>query len=435
MIKGGVAVKFFKKKSFSSLFNEWFGFENGIDISNETQVLFRRNIVIKNIIFVSNMVYSTLMMIVSFITKTNSNWILTAILFPLTFLINSTLKKMIYTHKDDIMHQTIAMYIACFYMFLSSVIIYMKMKTSGASFGEAGYMLIYYALVIVSLYQNKKLLKTISKWFIVIITILHFTITYNMISTGFEGNTFEQIIEFLRSSAFADIILRTIILASFILVLYVIVAITQYMQDQRRLELIKREEVQDEFTDIVKEMFDVTLSNDIVSDDDRQHIELVSVVAKRFSEILGYSAAKAQKLYAFSRITLDKKVDLNTDKISSKDERFIHLSNQAKLGNEIIKRFELDRLADSIIRTSVEGAIVETQNSGKLIKHKVEEEQVILLSDMYVTLRSLRSYKRPYPNKMAIETLNKEFSQFFDSYLFERFIRFSDEFEKIYDNF
>lgn len=428
-------MKFFKKRSFSSLFNEWFGFENGIDISNETQVLFRRNIVIKNIIFVSNLVYSALMTIVSFITKTNSNWILTAILFPLTFLINSTLKKMIYTHKDDMMHQTIAMYIACFYMFLSSVIIYMKMKTSGASFGEAGYMLIYYALVIVSLYQNKKLLKTISKWFIVIITILHFTITYNMISTDFEGNTFQQIIEFLRSEAFADIILRTIVLASFILVLYVIVAITQYMQDQRRLELIKREEVQDEFTDIVKEMFDVTLSNDIISDDDRQHIEIVSMVSKHFSEILGYSTTKASKLYEFSRITIDMHVDLNTDKIASKDERFIHLSNQAKLGNEIIKRFELDRLADSIIRTSVEGATIETQNSGKLIKQKTEEEQIVLLSDMYVTLRSLRSYKRPYPNKMAIETLNKEFKQFFDSYLFERFIRFSDEFEKIYDNF
>ena len=57
-------MKFFKKRSFSSLFNEWFGFENGIDISNETQVLFRRNIVIKNIIFVSNLVYSALMTIV-----------------------------------------------------------------------------------------------------------------------------------------------------------------------------------------------------------------------------------------------------------------------------------------------------------------------------------------------------------------------------------
>ena len=63
----------------------------------------------------------------------------------------------------------------------------MKMKTSGASFGEAGYMLIYYALVIVSLYQNKKAFKNDIQMFIVIITILHFTITYNMISTDFEG--------------------------------------------------------------------------------------------------------------------------------------------------------------------------------------------------------------------------------------------------------
>lgn len=428
-------MSFFKKGSFSSLYNELFGFEQGIDISDETQVLFRRNVVIKNIIFVSNLVYSILMTIMSIITNTNSNWILTVILFPLTFLINSTLKKMIYTHKNDLMHQTIAMYIACFYMFLSSVIIYMKMKTGGNAFGEAGYMLIYYALVIVSLYQNKKLLKTISKWFLVIITILHFTITYNMISTDYEGNTFEQIVKFSRSEAFADIILRTIVLASFILVLYVIVSITQYMQDQRRLELIKREEVQDEFTDIVKEMFDVTLSNDIISDDDRQHIEIVSIVSKRFSEILGYNEDKAKKIYGFSRIIIDKHIDLNTDKIESKDERFQHLSNQAKLGNVIIKRFELDRLSDSIIRTSVEGAIIETQNKGKLINQKSEDEQIILLSDMYVTLRGLRSYKRPYPHKMTIETLKKEFMQYFDSYLFERFIRFSDEFEKIYDNY
>lgn len=69
-------------------------------------------------------------------------------------------------------------------------------------------------------------------------------------------------------------------------------------------------------------------------------------------------------------------VDLNTDKIASKDERFIHLSNQAKLGNEIIKRFELDRLADSIIRTSVEGATIETQNSGKLIKQKQKKNKL-----------------------------------------------------------
>lgn len=428
-------MKFFKKSFIENKFNDMFGFEKDIDISDETQVLFRRNIVIKNIIFVSNMVYSVLMIILSFITNTSSNWILTAILFPLTFLLNNTLKKTIYKNKDDNTSQKIAMYFACFYMFLSSVIIYMKMKTSNSSFGEAGYMLIYYALIITSLYQNKNLLRTISKWFIVIITILHFTITYNMVSTGYEGSTFEQIISFLRSEEFADIILRTIVLCSFILVLYVIVSISQYMQDQRSLELIKRQEVQDDFTSIVGEMFDVTLHNNVISEDEKINVLLVSSVAKRFSLVMGYSKNQVEDLYNFSNIIIEKKVDLNTDLIKSKDEKFEYLREQAKLGNELIKRLELERLADNVVRLSVEGSINESLTEGKYINHKSEEEQIILLSDIYVTLRSLRSYKRPYPHKMTIETLKSEFAKFFDTYLFERFIRFSDEFEKIYDNF
>lgn len=428
-------MKSFFKKVVENKFNDMFGFEKDIDISDETQVLFRRNIVIKNIIFVSNLVYSVLMVIMSFITSTSSNWILTAILFPLTFLLNSTLKKTIYKNKDDNTSQKIAMYFACFYIVLSSVIIYMKMKTGGSNFGEAGYMLIYYALIITSLYQNKNLLRTISKWFIVLITILHFTITYNMISAEYEGSTFHQIISFIRSEEFADIILRTIVMCSFILVLYVIVSISQYMQDQRSLELIKRQEVQDDFTSIVGEMFDITLQNDVISEDKKFNIELVSCVSKRFSEIMGYNKTKVEELYLFSRNILDNKVDLNTNNIKSKDEKFEYLRNQAKLGNELIKRLELERLIDTVVRLSVEGSTNESLNEGKNINKKTEEEQIIMLCDVYVTLRSLRSYKRPYPHKMTIKTLKEEFAKFFDSYLFERFIRFSDEFEKIYDNF
>lgn len=428
-------MKKLKKISFGQIFNDLFGFEKGIDISDETQVLFRRNIVIKNIIFVSNLVYSILMTIISAITNTNSNWVLTAILFPLTILINKTLKNMIFKHKDDMMHQTIAMYIACFYMFLSSIIIYMKMKTGNTSFGEAGYMLIYYSLVVVSLYQNKKLLKTISYWFIVIITILHLSITYNMVSTEFEGNLLQQIGEFLSSEAFADICLRTIILASFILVLYVIVSITQYMQDQRRIELIKRKEVQDEFTSIVNEMFTVTINNNMVSKSEKEHVEVVSQVAKRFSEIMGYNPDKCMKIYEYSLVHITKTVDLVTDSIEDNDAKFEYLRNQASLGNEIIKRLELDRLCDEILRAHSYGIVDEERSKYLVENKKTEEEQIILISDMYVSLRSLKSYKRPYNHSLTIDTLKNEFSKYFSANVFERFIRFQDQFEKIYDNF
>lgn len=428
-------MKKLKKISFSQIFNDLFGFEKGIDISDETQVLFRRNIVIKNIIFVSNLVYSILMTIISFITNTNSNWVLTAILFPLTFLVNRTLKNMIFKHKDDMMHQTIAMYIACFYMFLSSIIIYMKMKTGNTSFGEAGYMLIYYSLVVVSLYQNKKLLKTISYWFVVIITILHLTITYNMVNTSFEGTMLQQIVSFISSEAFADICLRTIVLASFILVLYVIVSITQYMQDQRRLELIKRKEVQDEFTNIVNEMFAVTINNNMISKSEKEHVEVVSQVAKRFSEIMGYSPDKCLKVYEYSLVHIMKRVDLATDTIEDNDSKFEYLRNQASLGNEIIKRLELDRLCDELLRAHTSGIIDEERSKYLVENKKSEEEQIILISDMYVSLRGLRSYKRPYNHNLTMETLNLQLSKYFSVNVFERFVRFQDQFEKIYDNF
>ena len=42
----------------SKTFDNLFGFESGVDITDETNVLYRRNNVIKRIIFLSNLVFS-----------------------------------------------------------------------------------------------------------------------------------------------------------------------------------------------------------------------------------------------------------------------------------------------------------------------------------------------------------------------------------------
>ncbi len=49
------------KKATKSIFNRFFGFENGVDITNDVMVLHRRNVVIKNITLVSNLFYSVVM--------------------------------------------------------------------------------------------------------------------------------------------------------------------------------------------------------------------------------------------------------------------------------------------------------------------------------------------------------------------------------------
>lgn len=428
-------MKKWTKTRFSRFFDDKFGFEKGIDISDETQVLYRRNVVIKNIIFLSNMLYTVLLMVLSLLNMQSSSWILTFVLFPLTFLINSTLNKHIKRYKDDHVHQQIAMYLACFYMFGSSVLVYMKMKNSNVSFGEAGYILIYYSLVVVSLYQDRKMLKTISLWVVVLITILHFTVTYNLINSGSNESNISQIISFFTSKEVIDIGMRTIVLILFMVVLYVIVGISQYMQDERKKELVKRKEVEEDFTKVVTEMFKVTLNDRVITSDDIKQIKIVSEMVKTFSQILGDPDDIVRVNYKFSRIHLDSKVDLDLSNLTDKDAQFSHLRSQTELGNTIVRRLELSRRCEDIIRTHEEvGSDIELLN--KIKEAKLDEQsQVVLVCEMYTTLRSVRNYKRPINHRLSIDIMEKEFKAYFDSYIFERFIRFQDKFEDIFDNF
>ena len=120
------------KKLFVKLFsklNNMLSFEKGIDITDDYQVLKRKNIVIKNIIFFSNITYTLILFLISLIASGTSNWVLTIIFVPVTFGLNRTLSKLINDQTNEKIKQQIAMYIAAFYMILSSVLIYFKLKT------------------------------------------------------------------------------------------------------------------------------------------------------------------------------------------------------------------------------------------------------------------------------------------------------------------
>ena len=53
-----VKNKLQEKLKDNKFFINNFGFESGIDIANDTQVLYRKNYVIKNIVFISNLIYA-----------------------------------------------------------------------------------------------------------------------------------------------------------------------------------------------------------------------------------------------------------------------------------------------------------------------------------------------------------------------------------------
>ena len=424
--------KILKNTFFSKLFANYFGFESGIDITNDTQVLYRKNYVIKNIVFVSNMIYSLIFAVLSF--GEPKNWVFTVISFPITFLLNMTLKKMIRQNPDNHMRQTIAMYIMSFYMFLSTIIMYFKLKNGEVVFlQECGYILIYYSLTICAFYQDKKMLKNIFAWVIVLVTIIHFTLTYNIVNEETATDLMGFISTFFKSEEFGDILIRTLLLLMFMLVTYISVSMANYMQDQRKIELMKRREVQEDFTKVVTEIFDVTLNKTSISESDRHEALVLASMSKKLAQLLACTPDVSDAIYNFALVYIDQNIDFDTSNIKSEDEKFNALREQTELGSKLISRIQLERKCEDIIRSTFEGS-----NDEEFISrmNKIQsniESQIILICDLYVTMRSFKSYKKAYNHKITMNYMEDHFRYYFDPTVFERFMRFSSDFEALYN--
>lgn len=421
-----------------NLFRSWFSFEEDIDITDDVWVLYRRNIVIKNIILLSNLVYTFILFIITLGSpEQGGNWILSVISLPLTFMINKTLKRMIYDDAKSLIKQQIAMYMASFYMFLSAVLIYLKLK-SGADIylSEAGYILLYYSVVVVSLYQDKRLMMTIFRWMLVLITIIHFTITYQIYNR--EMTVPEFLRAFYSMNEFKDILLRTLIFIIFMMVIYSIVSIGQYMQEERKNELVKRRSVQEDFTHIVSDIFGVVL-NLKVNLEDRRHAILVSDMAERMAGTYGLPPKTIEEIVSYAKIHVTERDQIKLDEYSNRvlfeESDYNELKKKTEHGARVIKRLQLQQKCEDIARAHIEGyandAFVDQISK---IQTNIES-QIILLSDLYITLRSGNTYKRPYSHKFTMESFEKEFKKYFDPILYERFSKWQHDFEAMYNQY
>ena len=418
----------------SKTFDNLFGFESGVDITDETKVLYRRNNVIKRIIFLSNLFFSGLFALLSIGEK--SNILLTIILFPVTFIVNAGLKKTINKAPDDHNTQEIASYIASFYMILVSIVIYVKLKFGDVTYlQECGYILLYYSLAICSLYQHKKLMKTIFQWTLAIVTILHFTVTYNVLFSEAASDIVEILKVIFVSDIGRDILLRTILLCLFMVVLYSIVSIGEYMQEERKKELIKRRQVQEDFTNVVTKIFDSTLDRASRNNEDVENIMIVSKMAGNLAKLLNLEEKEVTEIEQIAKIHVERQVNFVSTAGGNEDEKFALLKEQTDLGSIIISRLQLERKCEDIVRCTFESSNTdEFVQRMKKIQNEVSS-QIILICELYVTLRSIKSYKKAYNHKLTIQNMSERFRVYFDGDIFEHFLRFKDQFEEIYENY
>ena len=426
-------------KKIKSFFERNFSFEHGVDLNDEVEVLFRRNIVIKNIIFVSNIVYSLILFLVSIGDPSNGNWLWTVIPFPLTFVINQTIKKIIYSENKDLIRQQIAMYMCSFYMFLSAIFVYIKLK-SGAStidYAEAGYMLLYYSLVVISLYQDTKMLKNVFGWMFAIVTILHFTMTHSLVDYASGG--FVEFITNITSNNellinLKDIIFRTLVMLIFMLAIYVITAIGEKMSNERVAELNKRKEIQEDFKNVVTNLYNVLLETKVGYDDNSSQLPLLAMMVGKLASLYSLSPQKCEEIVDFTLYNKNHQLNLTLEETNT-EAQFDILREQTSTGFIVAKRMQLSQKCENIVRAHIEGWNTQEFQIKMLNMQNNIESQIILICDMYIALRSVKSYKRPYPHKHVIEYLQKEFKIYFNSDLFERFIKFEKDFETMYNEY
>lgn len=425
-----------KRKGFKK-FQELFSFEEGVDITDDTNVLYRRNIVIKNIIFLSNMAYTVILFVISFGDPGASNWVLTLLFMPFTFFLNRTLKKLIYEDPKNNLKQQISMYLASFYIFLSGIFIYFKLKSgSEAYLSEAGYILIYYSIVVVSLYQNKMLMRLIYKWLFLIVTLIHFTLTYQIYRAAYATSIIEFIKQFPISPEFRDIALRSLILVLFMVVVYSSVQISEYMHAQRKTELIKRQEVEGDFRTVIGDLFDSVLDSNVSHNDDEHEKQLIGLMSKKLAGLLSMPIAEQNSIYEYAIIKVDKNelsISKEFNKVALSEFDYAELKRKALVGREVVKRIQLSQKCEDLVRAHMEGSV--NPHFVERMKQIQADRagQIILLSDVYITLRSAKSYKRPQSHRMSMDLLESQFKQYFDDDLYERFTKWNKDFEDMYN--
>ena len=433
------------KKLFVKIFgkfNNMLSFEKGIDITDDYQVLKRKNIVIKNIIFLSNITYTLILFLISLIASGTSNWVLTIIFVPVTFGLNRTLSKLINEQSHDKTKQQIAMYIAAFYMILSSVLIYFKLKTQmnveGKEYlglGEAGYILIYYSLLVISLYQDKKMLISISKWMLVIITLIHFVITYSIVNEDYATNLVKFIQTFFTTKEFLDILLRTLFLILFMVVLTTNVGIAQYAYLERKNEAVKRQGVQTDYSDVVNDLFSVILGMRTVSGNDRDHITMISALVSDLGRVMKLSNVELDELKKYTSIHIEERKNLVVvKKDNMSEEDYAEVRRRSEIGARVARRLQLEQKCEDIIRTHIEGAPTKSFKNEMNNMLMDKESQIILICDCYVTMREAKSYKRPYSHKLTIDFMNHELMDYFNEDVFDKFMKNSDKVEELYNS-
>ena len=133
---------------------------------------------------------------------------------------------------------------------------------------------------------------------LVLITVLHFTLTYPIISSE-VATDISKIGDIFTMDAIKDILIRTLIFVLYWLVLYVNVMMVNFMQEERKKELVKRRKVQEDFTNVVTQIFDVTLDNNNFDADEENLTIVLSNMVTKLAQLSSLKPDECKRIYDY----------------------------------------------------------------------------------------------------------------------------------------
>lgn len=427
---------------FIELFKNYFSFDKDVNLTNPTEVLYRKNYCIKNIVFLLKLVF----ILFSFIGISKTNYIITIIFWLIVFGLSQTIKFMLKNKKKDYSHQTIIMYLQCLFVIILSVILYIKvylgfvfvngsteLTNSQIAITHSAYFLIYISILVTSLYQDPKLLRVLFFWSLLILTGINLTTIHPDLYD--HASSIKELFNYAcveNKTIIVDILLRTIVFLVFYACLYSSTSITHFIFEQRKNEFAKRVDVETDFNEVVESVLDVVKIYNMNEDLFEQKIS-----SKRIKNV-AREIAVAMNLSPFQIGEIEKEAVVHADKIRELEydegnNDYKAVIQKTKLGTEIIKRLQLHRKAEDIVQAVFE----RTDSNDFRIKMSRGKESmssnIVLLAEIYDILRSERTYKKALNHIRSLEMISTNFVFYFNSDIIVRFQKFNNEIKEAYE--
>ena len=232
-----------------------------------------------------------------------------------------------------------------------------------------------------------------------------------------------------------DIAVRSLVLLVYFAGLYSNVSISDYIAKERRSEFTRRLDVENSYVEVVKSVFEAVKVYNSNANEYNQLIssKKVSLVAKELSHAMAYDQTSIQMITDYAKIHTEKMKLLTLLDEEIKKLDFDEIIEKTELATKIIKRLQLVKRSEDMINA------VFTNQSTPEFRYNISSSlndnisQIIVLSEIYVALRSDKSTHKALNHIRATELIVNEFSDFFNKDLILRFTKYSSEIERAYN--